>query len=1052
MPDSPGFRCSDLMPLKNSRAFIGTSLLLLAGYSFCARAEITGQWNFDDQNNPLAAAIGQDLRFFDGPDGDTAAQTQFAITADLGIPDIGETPAPVMAFPKTLPTMGYELPHGMAANGGGFLANQWTLIMDLLYPEESTDVWRALIQSDVVNPQDDDAEFYFNPANGLGIGGQYDGTVPANTWVRIAIGVDMAADPPVISKYINGSKVGEQSNGQFDGRFALTPADFAPDDFALLFTDGYADGQFTAAGYVSSIQIHDQKLPDVEVAALGGPSAEGIPTSVTAKAVIVNFTPIDDATGYRPDGLIEIVVQDAETTLDVNSIALIVDDTTVDPIVTQENDSHRIRHQSDSILEAGSTHTIRFQFMDNEENETVDERTFTVANYVNLDLPEPIVFEDFDSVEEGEIPAGWTRFNLTDPNGFDPANLDFEDLNSARYADWTVIEVSRLRQPFVTYSDPNNPEAWETDYSERVLLPNPLNVVNGTFVESLAEGRVLFGNTGYRNGHVVQYVTTPDFDLSSHDNVFLVMHSLFEQNQDDFGAVEYSTDQGATWLPALFLIDREDVVRDGEGNVDAVATLTTERNDQPIAEDPDTGEQLGPAHGDFIGSEITSDLAPFISGRINDDPVESKRIELIRLEQADNQPSVRIRFLRTGTDSWYWGIDNFGLYSIQATPPPVLSSAPANTSRHEGTSARFAVEASGEGTLTYQWFHNDQPISGAIDPLLVIEDLSPSNAGEYVVEVTNEGGSTRSSPATLTVLPPIVTVFGIFNFEQNLNASEGMAVLEFADGATTEGLVQFELSDGSTVPHIDGETAAFIRIPPFSDAGNGLHLTLPGSEPNGGGSYMNHYTFVWDVLIPDPLNWTPFFNTNPDNGNDADFYVDDVGRTGIGALGYAPEGSVAASEWQRLVYAADLGAGIVRYYVNGALVHERVGGSLLDGRFSVFTDQDAGPDFLLFNEPTGDFTHELLLSSMLVINETLSPQTVASLGGPSASGVLLPQPADLKLHVSRQPGIIVISWTGDATLQEADNVQGPWSDLADQTQPMNIPTSDSMKYFRLIRE
>src|SRR5688572_1813114 len=42
----------------------------------------------------------------------------------------------------------------------------------------------------------------------------------------------------------------------------------------------------------------------------------------------------------------------------------------------------------------------------------------------------------------------------------------------------------------------------------------------------------------------------------------------------------------------------------------------------------------------------------------------SKRVELYWLPSADNQANVRLRFVHAGTDSWYWGIDNVGLYSM----------------------------------------------------------------------------------------------------------------------------------------------------------------------------------------------------------------------------------------------------------------------------------------------------------------------------------------------------------------------------------------------------
>ena len=53
-----------------------------------------------------------------------------------------------------------------------------------------------------------------------------------------------------------------------------------------------------------------------------------------------------------------------------------------------------------------------------------------------------------------------------------------------------------------------------------------------------------------------------------------------------------------------------------------------------------------------------------IQGRVDDNPVESKRIELFPLPKAANQPKVRVRFGHAGTDSWYFGVDDFGLYSI----------------------------------------------------------------------------------------------------------------------------------------------------------------------------------------------------------------------------------------------------------------------------------------------------------------------------------------------------------------------------------------------------
>jgi hypothetical protein len=142
-------------------------------------------------------------------------------------------------------------------------------------------------------------------------------------------------------------------------------------------------------------------------------------------------------------------------------------------------------------------------------------------------------------------------------------------------------------------------------------------------------------------------------------------------------------DRGQTWLPLAYLLDAPDIVRvtnelTGEITVDAVATLTAEHADVARYTDPDTFEEKGGTYGAFIGAAISPALAPHLEARVNDDPVESKRIELYRLSQTDNQPAVRFRFAHVGTDSWYFGLDNFGLYSMSAPPPserPTLSIA-----------------------------------------------------------------------------------------------------------------------------------------------------------------------------------------------------------------------------------------------------------------------------------------------------------------------------------------------------------------------------------------
>ena len=262
----------------------------------------------------------------------------------------------------------------------------------------------------------------------------------------------------------------------------------------------------------------------------------------------------------------------------------------------------------------------------------------------------------------------------------------------------------------------------------------------------------------------------------------------------------------------------------------------------------------------------------------------------------------------------------------------------------------------------------------------------------------------------------------------DLSATLGNGVMEYADGATP-GLTGFGTTDGPTVPHIAGQPASYLHVPAFAQTGNGYLLSFTDSGPNGGGAYLNRFTFIADVLVPGSLNWLPFFNANPANANDADFYIAPDGSIGIGTLGYSAVGLVAANTWYRVAFAADLGLGAVTFYLNGAPVRQRTGGSLLDGRFSLYSNVDAGPDLLLFNEgdTSGVYTHELYVSSVAFTDRTMSSAELAALGGPNAEGIFARRLASVRDGAS-----VVITWPGapNLRLQKATNLSNPaWKDV-----------------------
>jgi hypothetical protein len=244
---------------------------------------VTGQWDFAKSN--LAATYGLDMQYFD----DTVSnETSFATTTAFAIGDINGQPTTVMQLaPNSLFWGGYKLFHNTAPNGGGAFVNQYTLIYDIYYPSASSTSYRSLWQTDTSNNSDGD--LFINPASGIGITSIYDGFVSPDTWHRIAVAFDLSGpgQAPVLTKFIDGVKVGNQTDGLsgVDGRFSVGP-------FGLLFADN--DGDSLSQTFVSSVQFSNGRRPDAFIAALGGPSVSKIPGVILAKVqtghVVITWT------------------------------------------------------------------------------------------------------------------------------------------------------------------------------------------------------------------------------------------------------------------------------------------------------------------------------------------------------------------------------------------------------------------------------------------------------------------------------------------------------------------------------------------------------------------------------------------------------------------------------------------------------------------------------------------------------------------------------------------------------------------------------------------
>ncbi|MDB6124623.1 MAG: Immunoglobulin I-set domain protein, partial [Pedosphaera sp.] len=101
--------------------------------------------------------------------------------------------------------------------------------------------------------------------------------------------------------------------------------------------------------------------------------------------------------------------------------------------------------------------------------------------------------------------------------------------------------------------------------------------------------------------------------------------------------------------------------------------------------------------------------------------------------------------------------------------PPAITTQPTNKTVTAGGSVSFVVVASGSATLKYQWQFNGTNLASATTSTLTLNNVVTSQAGSYLVIVTNTVGAVTSSVAALTVNGPP----GIISQPQNQTVLAG---------------------------------------------------------------------------------------------------------------------------------------------------------------------------------------------------------------------------------------------------------------------------------------
>ncbi len=154
---------------------------------------------------------------------------------------------------------------------------------------------------------------------------------------------------------------------------------------------------------------------------------------------------------------------------------------------------------------------------------------------------------------------------------------------------------------------------------------------------------------------------------------------------------------------------------------------------------------------------------------------------------------------------------------------PVISIQPVSQGVRLGQPTNLTVEMSGTGPFLYQWMKGDVIVPYGTNATLPFNSLQLTDAGQYTVVVTGEGGSVVSATATVAVVaPPVITQQPV---NQVANVGDEV-ILSLTVTSAVPASYQWE-KGGSVIP---GATEMTYRIPHFTEGDQGSYSVVVTSS------------------------------------------------------------------------------------------------------------------------------------------------------------------------------------------------------------------------------
>lgn len=222
-------------------------------------------------------------------------------------------------------------------------------------------------------------------------------------------------------------------------------------------------------------------------------------------------------------------------------------------------------------------------------------------------------------------------------------------------------------------------------------------------------------------------------------------------------------------------------------------------------------------------------------------------------------------------------------YEGNGGAPPTLLRQPLHRVVDVGGTTKFAVSATGDALLSFQWRRNGVSLPGATGSSLTLTQAQLADAGDYTVIVQNFAGSVTSRVGTLTVYPPTIPLFAD-DFDTD-TAAQWM--LNRSSTNTRVTFLYDHAADGiPPAPHSAGGTTRAVKFEANLSVGVAAALSISPVGRSFGGDYRLRFDLWMNANGPFPSG----------GGGSTEFATAGVGTSGT-RVQWTGSGSTADGYW-----------------------------------------------------------------------------------------------------------------------------------------------------------